>query len=325
MELKEALKQNRQPQKSAPIIIPLIIEECSIPKPRKIISTLIFTKGWAEGFSELIRGIYREAFVIKLSLNKNKPLELDTTNFKIWTEEFLEQKSPLFFVFDDLGLLEETSKRNHGPYYDEAAVSTDLRFSRILITNLCLVLPNYLKTLSSLARSDNYFTLVMPESIQRLCKLVMYTMFTKGIEKAFNDGLEGPFGSIKSVNMHQLIEDLEIINPGVYYEFPVFRINEANILNLKNPISIDLVGNKGIRNVCPLLLSTYDISDFVKDLWQLESFTTNEISESTWLKLCMPQIAAEHIIEISRDGKLITEHIETIGLKPNDYEKIGPH
>jgi hypothetical protein len=37
----------------------------------------------------------------------------------------------------------------------------------------------------------------------------------------------------------------------------------------------------------------------------------------------MPQIAAEHVNTISDNGEIISQYLNTLGLKPSDYEKMG--
>ena len=75
-----------------------------------------------------------------------------------------------------------------------------------------------------------------------------------------------------------------------------------------------------------LLISSRFLPSGIEENWRyLDLHPLTEISPETWFRVCMPQIGAEHIVDISRDGESIFKHLQTLGLKPDDYGHVLHH
>jgi hypothetical protein len=187
-----------------------------------------------------------------------------------------------------------------------------------------LVLPRYLEVLRSIVFSENHFVSMATESVQTLFKLTIFECYTNGVIQAFNEGLLGDIKELKSTDGCIMLDEIETVhNESQRYRDVGCRTVTA-LLNLYEPTDIGLIGNKGIRNMSHLLVSGNQIPMNIAERWQYyNAQPTTEIPIDLWIKTCMPEIAAEHIIAISNDGEIVSTHLGTFGLRPNDYEKMG--
>ena len=318
-ELKEAIKTQKLGKD--PKVIPVIIKKCRTPRLIKDIYNVDFTKGWAYGLSELLRGILREHQIVRLTINRNRPLQLDTKNFQNWLEENMQNGKPLLFVLDDHGLLNELLKKDR---LDVPQVTSDLRYSESLFINFVLLLPSYVEAIRGMELSRNDFFVKTIESFQTLFKLVFYDFYKSGVEYAFCHGLSGNPHNLRSINWDLIDNFDECLSEVCVYKL-VGRKTIAALLNITDPVDLDLIGKSGTRNMCHLLLTSISLPKGIEENWQLyELHPLWDISPGTWISLCMPQIGAEHVTTVSHDGNSIVPYIGSIGLKPTDYEKMGP-
>lgn len=326
-ELDKALHTQESP--SGPVVIPVVIDDYDLPGASSHAKDMLggikradFREGWAVGFSQLLQGIYKKTRqVVTLRIDKEQPLQLETATFQHWLQEYVALSAPLLFVLDDLGLVDELGGLADQSTDADANISR-VRLFNLLLANFCFIMPRYVEAIRAELSNDNEFFDYVTDAIQALFTLIVSGPLSRVLSPDFIGNRE-----LHSVNYRSLwsaVVDLQERAQHYTYDGDM-RI--PAILNVANPLSVDLVSQDSteITSVSDIFISSDVLASDFRLLAQYGDADPSEIPLHSWLKICVPQIAARHVIRCSNTGQTIHNHLAHVGLSQRNYSNIGLH